>query len=47
MIALAEDVEIHICNDGFRQGVEMFFESLLKRLALVAELAGIEDNVEA
>lgn len=46
LMALTEDVEIHIHNDGFQQGVEMFFESLVKRSALVMELANIKGKSE-
>lgn len=44
--ALEEDVEIHIHNDGFRQGIEMYFVSLMKRSTLILELVSIESNTE-
>lgn len=47
LTAIAKDVEIHVRNDGFRRGVEMFFESLVKRLALATKLVNIEGNTEA
>lgn len=44
--ALSEDIEIHIHNDGFRQGIEMYFASLIKRLTLISELSSIKSNTE-
>lgn len=46
LVALAKDVETHILNDGFRQGVEMYFTSLMRQLTLVMELASIGSNAE-
>lgn len=45
--ALAKDVEIHILNDGFRQGIEMYFASLIRQSTLALELASIGSNTEA
>lgn len=47
LIALAKDVEIHICNDGFWRGVEMYFASLVRQSTLAFKLANIESNAEA
>lgn len=47
LTALIEDVEIHICNDGFLRDVEMFFKSLARWLTLALEPANIEGDVEA
>lgn len=44
--ALAKDIEIHIRNDGFRRGIEMYFASLIKRSLLISELVSIENNTE-
>lgn len=30
LVALTKDVECHILNDGFRQGVEMYFTYLVR-----------------
>lgn len=47
LAVLSKDIETHIFNDGFQQGVEMYFVPLMRQSTLASDLASIGSNVEA
>lgn len=47
VVALVEEVETHIHNDGLQWGVEMYFVSLVRQSTLALELTDVKSNIDA